>query len=49
MNSAVGPFVAAAATATVFALSALIGDGWTPGVLRGVTWFFIGIPIWTFL
>lgn len=49
MNSVGGPLLAAAATAAVFALSALLGDGSMAGSIRGVTWFFLGIPIWTFL
>jgi len=49
MNSVVGPVVAAATTAIAFALSALVGDGWTSALLRGATWFVLGIALWTFL
>ena len=49
LNSVAGPLVAAAATATAFAVSALVGDGWTPAILRGATWFILGIALWTFL
>jgi hypothetical protein len=49
MNSAVGPMAATAVTAIAFALSALIGDGWTSAILRGATWFVLGIALWTFL
>jgi hypothetical protein len=43
MNSVVGPVVASAASAIAFALSALVGDGWTSALLRGATWFVLGI------
>lgn len=49
MSSVAWPLIGATATALVFAATALIGDGSTSGVIRGATWFFIGIPIWTFL
>jgi hypothetical protein len=49
MNSVVGPVVASAATAIAFALSALVDDGWTSALLRGATWFVLGIALWTFL
>ena len=48
MDSVVGPVAASAATAVAFALSAL-GDGWTSAILRGATWFVLGIALWTFL
>lgn len=48
MNSTWGPLLAAAATAVAFGGS-LIREGWTPALLRGATWFVIGIAIWTFL
>jgi hypothetical protein len=49
MNSVRGPLLAAAATGVAFAMGALVRDGLTPAVLRGTTWFVLGIPIWTFL
>jgi hypothetical protein len=49
MDSVVGPVVASAATAVAFALSALVDDGWTSAILRGATWFVLGIALWTFL
>jgi hypothetical protein len=49
MNSVVGPVAASAGTAIAFALSALVGDGWTSALLRGTTWFVLGIALWTFL
>jgi hypothetical protein len=49
MNNVVGPLAAAAATALAFALSALAGGGWTSALLRGATWFLLGIALWTFL
>lgn len=49
MNDVAGPLVLAAATAIAFALSALIGAGWTAAILRGATWFVLGIALWSFL
>lgn len=49
IDSIVGPLVASAATAIAFALSALSGDGWASALLRGTTWFVLGIALWTFL
>lgn len=49
VNSVVGPLVASVATAIAFALSALVGGGWTSAILRGATWLLIGIALWTFL
>jgi hypothetical protein len=49
MNSAIGPLVASGATAIVFAVSALARDGWAAALLRGSTWFVLGVALWTFL
>lgn len=49
MNSVAGPLLASAAAAFAFAVSAFLRDGWTSAMLRGATWFVIGIAIWTFL
>ena len=49
LSSVAGPLVASAATAIAFAVSALVRDGWTPAILRGATWFVLGIALWTFL
>jgi hypothetical protein len=49
INRVAGPIVAAAATAVAFGVSALVTDGWTSGLLRGATWFVLGIALWTFL
>jgi hypothetical protein len=49
INSVVGPLLASVATALAFALSMLVGDGGTAAILRGATWFVVGIPLWTFL
>jgi hypothetical protein len=49
INSVVGPLLASVATAVAFALSMLVGDGGTAAILRGATWFVVGIPLWTFL
>ena len=49
LNSVVVPLMAAGATAVAFAVSTLLRDGWTPAILRGATWFVLGIALWTFL
>ena len=49
MHSIVGPIAVSGAAATVFAASTLASDGWTPAILRGTTWFVIGIALFTFL
>ena len=49
MNSAVGPIVASVVAAIVFGASTLTTDGWVPAILRGVTWFVIGVALLTYL
>jgi hypothetical protein len=49
MNGVAGPLVASAATAIAFALTALVDDSWTAAILRGATWFVLGVALWTFL
>jgi hypothetical protein len=48
-DSVWGPVGAAAATAVAFGITALAADGLAPAVLRGLTWFVVGIALWTFL
>lgn len=49
MNSFRAPLLATTATALAFALTALVQDGWKAALVRGGTWFVLGIPIWNFL
>jgi hypothetical protein len=49
VNSVAGPLVLSVAAAIAFGVSAFVRDGWTPAILRGATWFVLGIAIWTFL
>ena len=49
LNSVAGPLIASAATSLVFGASALVRDGWTSAMLRGATWFILGVALWTFL
>ena len=49
MNVAIGPLVASAMTSVAFGVSALARDGWTSALLRGATWFVLGVAIWSFL
>ena len=49
MNSVAGPLALAVATAGVFGVAAVVRDGLAAGVLRGATWFVIGVALWCFL
>lgn len=49
MNSAAGPLLLSTAGAVAFGASALIRDGVATGLLRGLTWFVIGVALWTFI
>jgi hypothetical protein len=49
MNNVVVPLTAAVVTAVAFAGSALAADGWASAAVRGITWLFLGIALWTFL
>lgn len=49
LNSAAIPLAAATVTALAFAFSALVSDDWESAVVRGLTWFVVGIPLWTYL
>ena len=48
-NSIAGPLVASGATAIAFGIGTLVADGWVSGLLRGATWFVLGVALWTFL
>ena len=49
MNSVAGPLAASAAASVAFAVGAFVRDGWASAMLRGATWFVLGIAVWTFL
>ncbi|HET7745424.1 MAG TPA: hypothetical protein VFK76_11875 [Gaiellaceae bacterium] len=49
VNSVAGPLLVTIAASVAFGTSTLIRDGWTPALLRGVTWLIIGIALGTFL
>jgi hypothetical protein len=49
LNGVVGPLLASAATSVVFGASAFVRDDWTSALLRGATWFVLGIALWSFL
>lgn len=49
MNSSAGPLVTAAGLAIAFAAGALVHDGWAVAILRGSTWFVLGLALATFL
>jgi hypothetical protein len=44
-----GPLLASVATAIVFGVTAFVREGWDAALLRGATWFVLGIALWTFL
>jgi hypothetical protein len=49
VNTVAGPLVASGAAAIVFAGTTLVDDGWLPGVVRGATWFVLGIALFSFI
>ena len=49
LNSVAGPLLASTATAIAFGLGVLVEDGLTSALLRGVTWFLLGLALWSFL
>ena len=49
MNSLAAPVLASLTASVAFAVGAFLRDGWTSAILRGATWFVLGIAIWTFL
>lgn len=49
MNGVAAPVAGAAATAVAFGITAYVRDGWASAFVRGITWFVLGIAIWSFL
>jgi hypothetical protein len=49
MDDVAGPVVAATATAVAFGVSAFVREGFAAALVRGISWFLLGIAIWTFL
>ncbi|HEX2462668.1 MAG TPA: hypothetical protein VHJ58_21185 [Vicinamibacterales bacterium] len=49
MDSAAGPLLLSVAAAIAFGLPAYFRDGGVAGLLRGGTWFVLGIALFTFL
>jgi hypothetical protein len=49
LDSALGPLCASLAAAVVFGVTAFVRDGWSTALVRGVTWFVIGIALFTFV
>ena len=49
VNSRGGPVAASVAASVVFGLSSTIRDGWTAGLLRGATWFVLGVALFSFV
>lgn len=49
LDSTVGPIAASGIAALVLGMSTLATDGWTPALLRGATWFVIGVALFTYV
>jgi hypothetical protein len=49
MNSVRLPLIAAGVTAVAFAITTGVDEGAAAGVIRGVTWFVLGVAFWVFL
>lgn len=49
INSRLGPLTASAIIAAAFAATTLVDDGWLPALLRGVTWFVLGVALFSFI
>jgi hypothetical protein len=49
MNSRAGPILASVAAAMIFGLSTGVREGWAAGLLRGVTWFVVGVALFSFV
>ena len=49
IDNAFGPLVLSMAAAIAFGVSALVADGPVPALLRGTTWFVVGVALWTFV
>ena len=49
MNTRGGPIVASVGASIVFGVSTGIREGWAAGLLRGSTWFVIGVALFSFI
>jgi hypothetical protein len=49
LNSVAGPLVASGVAALVFGVTAFVRDGWASGLLRGATWFILGVALLSFV
>jgi hypothetical protein len=49
MNSVAGPIALSVGTSVALGAGAFFRDGWSSAFLRGVTWFIIGVALWTFI
>jgi hypothetical protein len=49
LGSVAGPLVLSGAMSVAFAVGAFVRDGWAAAILRGATWFVLGIALWSFL
>jgi hypothetical protein len=49
VSSRVGPLVASIGLAAGLGAATLVDDGWAPAVLRGLTWFVLGVALFSFM
>jgi hypothetical protein len=49
VSSVAGPLVASALTAVLLGSTALIEEGWVPALVRGATWFALGVALFSFV
>jgi len=49
LTSVGAPLGLVAATSVAFGVGAFVTDGWASALLRGATWFVVGVPLWTYL
>lgn len=49
VNRVAGPVVAAVVTAVALGGTALVDEGWAQALVRGVTWFVLGVALFSFV
>ena len=49
VSSVAGPLVASALTAVTFGGVTLVDEGWLPALVRGATWFVLGVALFGFV
>lgn len=49
VNSRVGPLGASVVIGIALAATTFVDDGWTPAAVRGLTWFVLGVALFSFV